>query len=552
MKRFSLMLALTTLLASLPASTEAQPSVLLPNELFWFTHGMRREPVDRKGLADLLVPNPKRDAAQPWLATTLIVGWHGFSDADIRDVVRMKKLTHLWICQSMETAKRGNVYLTAAGWSQLRQLPDLRVLGISDAALSEESFAEIGKLTKLTTLYLDCKGSNAGIDKLRNLKKLIHVSLCVNGAQPSDAHARAIAEFTDLQDLGIAHATISDAGVKELARLPNLRSLGIGSDNITDAGLLEVSAMKKMVAVNFPSPRVTQDGIDELWKARPDLLMINGAGMPPGPDSFWTMERDFYGPYSGMYSAADDKTMGELIGKYPTLRAVSIGWPGMSGAVMKDVIRLKRLTHLYVQQAIQSGPNGQRLEVKIDASGWKRLAVLDRLRCLVVSEQDVDADSLAAIGKLKELRTLRLPRSKATDAGLRHLANLKKLTGLDLAGTQLTDAGLQGLGQFNNLHFLSLSETRITDDGLKHLAGLPKLNVLYLDGTAVSNAGLKHLTQVKNLRVVSLLGTKVTDSGLKTLAQIKTLRSVHLGGEVTPQGRQWLTAARPDMNVGPR
>lgn len=282
MKPFSLILALTTLLGCLPASAGAQPNVLLPNELFWFTNGTPREPLDRKALADLLIPNPKRDAAQPWLATCLTVGWHGFSDADLKDVVRMKKLTHLWIRQSTESAKRGNSYLTAAGWRQLRQLPDLRVLGISDAALSEDSFAEIGKLTELTTLYLDCKGSNAGLAKLSNLKKLVHVSICVDGAQPSDACAKTIAEFTELKDLSMAHATISDAGVKELARLPNLRSLGLGSNNITNAGLMEVAAMKRMVAVNFASPKVTPDGIDKLWQARPDLLMINGAGPTRG------------------------------------------------------------------------------------------------------------------------------------------------------------------------------------------------------------------------------------------------------------------------------
>ncbi len=147
MKRLSLILSLAAFLAFRPAAAGAQPSVLLPNELYWFTQGISQEPRDRKGLADLLVPNPTRDAAQPWLATTLIVGWPGFSDADLKDVVRMKKLTHLWIRQSPEPAKRGNCYVTATGWSQLRQLPDLRVLGISDAALSEDAFAEIGKLT---------------------------------------------------------------------------------------------------------------------------------------------------------------------------------------------------------------------------------------------------------------------------------------------------------------------------------------------------------------------------------------------------------------------
>src|SRR5262249_34559945 len=149
-------------------------------------------------------------------------------------------------------------------------------LGISDAELDDASLAEIGKLTSLTALYLDCRGSEAGVRKLADLKKLVHLFLNVRGARLTDDYAVDIAGFAELKDLVVANSTISDVGVQVLRKVPNLRSLEIGSSGLTDAAFKEVAAMKRMVAVALVSPHITQDGIDDLWQARPDLLMING------------------------------------------------------------------------------------------------------------------------------------------------------------------------------------------------------------------------------------------------------------------------------------
>ncbi|MFO0970372.1 MAG: hypothetical protein U0793_32890 [Gemmataceae bacterium] len=502
--------------AFLPTPATAQPLALLPNELHWFTRSPQ-EPVDRKELNVLLGRDARKETREPWKDEILVVGWAGFGDADLKDVVRMTKLTHLWLRQSGVPENKGRFRISPTGWSRLRELRDLRVLGISDADLDDASLAEIGKLTNLTALYLDCKGSDGSVRKLADLKKLVHLWLNVRGARLTDDCARDIAAFAELKDLVVANSAITDAGVKELRTIPNLRSLEIGSSGLTDAAFKEVAAMKRMVAVALVSPRITQDGVDDLWQARPDLLMINGAGIPPGPESTWTIEQDFLNPGPGMFGAANEVELARLTDRAAGLRRLAIGWPGMTGAAMKDVAKIKRLTHLHVAQAIEVGPGGQKREVKIDAGGWKRLSELAKLRVLIVKDLPLDADSFAEIGKLTELRTLRLSGTNGIDDAVRKLAGLEKLTGLDLSGSRLTDAGLKDLMRCKNLRYLSLSETGVTDEGVKQLAALPLLSHLYLDGLKISDASARRLARIKSLRFVSLSGATLTDVGLRAL-----------------------------------
>ena len=390
--------------------------------------------------------------------------------------------------------QRSDFEVTATGWSQLRQLPKLRWLGIGDmndaVAFDDDSFAEIAKLTELETLYLNCKGSAKGVKKLLGLKHLAGFGLNVNGAGADDTLVKElVAAMPDLESLTISYSTISDQGMKELAKLKRLSHLAIGSNHVTDAGLQEVARMKKAAVVNIASNKITEDGKDRLWEARPDLFMLNGVGVHHGPDSLWTMQVDFFHSAQAMPIALSEKEFAKL-SENPALKRLGVGWPGMSASDMKNVSRCQRLSHLLVTQNIQFGPNGQRLEVKLNADAWKPLNELPRLQMLVVHDIVLDADALAAIGKCKELRTLRLVKSKASDAGALQSSGLEKLTGLELSGSEITGAGLEKFGRFKNLRYLSLNGSKITDDGLKHLSGLPHLLHLDLASTKVSDAGL--------------------------------------------------------------
>jgi internalin A len=437
-------------------------------------------------LADLLEQVRRQNVKETWRLEWQIIGWLGFGDADMKDLAQLKGLANVWIRKAAHE-QQNNFKVTAAGWSQLRQLPKLRWLGIGDmndaVALDDDSFAEIAKLTELDTLYLNCNGSAQGVKKLLGLKKLAGFGLNVHGAGADDTLVKEIvAAMPDLESLTISYSTISDQGMKELAKLKRLSHLAIGSKHVTDAGLQEVARMKKMAVVNIASSKITEDGTDRLWEARPDLFMLNGVGVHHGPDSYWTMQVDFFHSAQAMPFALSEKEFAKAA-ENPALKRLGIGWPGMSARDMKNLSRCRRLSHLSVTQNIQFGPNNQRLEVKLDADAWKPLSELPRLQMLVVHDVVLDAESFAAIGKCKELRTLRLVNSKGSDAGALQLFGLEKLTGLELSGAEITGAGLEKFGRFKNLHYLSLNGSKITDDGLKHLSDLPHLMHIDLTST---------------------------------------------------------------------
>ena len=114
--RWSLLtLFFAAFMASMPVSLAwPQPHTLSAKsqqDLDWITRSSEL-PTDKKGLDNLIANNPNR--------IDLKVGWPGFSDADINDVVRMKKLTHLAICNTPAHLKREDIRVTTAGWSRLR------------------------------------------------------------------------------------------------------------------------------------------------------------------------------------------------------------------------------------------------------------------------------------------------------------------------------------------------------------------------------------------------------------------------------------------------
>ena len=268
---------------------------------------------------------------------------------------------------------------------------------------------------------------------------------------------------------------------------------------------------------------MTEDGIEYLWNARPDLLMINGAGKPPGSDAVWMIDQDFiwYIPLNSTFASENEKALIDLIAKSPTAKRIRIGWPGMSNPTMRNLIRLKRLSHLEIGNVFQSGPDGKKLGVQIDALGWQCLCEAKELRVLLVHEVPLDEAALTGIGKLTQLRTLLLLSSEATDAGVRHFANLQNLNSLSLVSSRITDVSLKELAHLKRLQILDIRQTPIAGDGLKYLAALPELRTLYLDGTDISDAGLRHLAGIKNLKWLHIRSTKVTEKGVQWLQQAR-------------------------------
>src|ERR1019366_10751237 len=120
MKTLSPIVALIAWLSFCP-STWAQPDVIARDRLYGFTRiGDPR--TDKKGLADLLEQVRRQNVKETWRLETQIIGWPGFGDADMKDLAQLKGLANVWIRKAAQE-QQSNFKVTAAGWSQLRQLP---------------------------------------------------------------------------------------------------------------------------------------------------------------------------------------------------------------------------------------------------------------------------------------------------------------------------------------------------------------------------------------------------------------------------------------------
>jgi hypothetical protein len=73
------------------------------------------------------------------------------------------------------------------------------------------------------------------------------------------------------------------------------------------------------------------------------------------------------------------------------------------------------------------------------------LKKLPALRAVTIGFTGVTDAGLVHLKELPELEELGLAQTAVTDAGLNHLKGLKKLTRLDLVGTKVTDRGADSL-----------------------------------------------------------------------------------------------------------
>jgi internalin A len=534
---------LTPFVASMFSTSACAQPILSQYQgpLSWI-EGARGEPTDYKGLDDLIAKQPNQDF--------LVVGWAGFADAHVKYLVQLKKVNRLLIKAPSYTQNRKAFRLTAVGIGHLRELSELKTLGVIDIGLDDNSIEEIAKLTELTTLYLDCGASETAVKKLMNLKKLTGLTLI--GPGTTDACAEGLAEFKSMELLSLRNSSITDKGLKHLASIPNLRKLDIDFSQVTDAGLKDLAAVKNLRYVSVRSTKVTPDGIEELWKNGPSIWSVNSSSRPDfNPTSPRNIEINWHWSEPNFYVPGEtEKRLANTLAKQPNTKKIALGWPGMSDADLKDVIRLKRLSHLALLGATRYEPDGQKLEMKFSAMGWALLREATELRVLVVHGIPLDELSMVAIASSTQLVTLRLTLCSGNDAGVRHLANLKNLVALNLMASQITDVSLKELAALKKLQILSLHSTAVTDDGMKYLLELPELRRLYLGYTNVET-GLKHVAACKKLKDLFLAGGKMTDAGLKELSASKSLRTLSLfDAAITDEGLKHLAAIKTLFAIG--
>ena len=142
---------------------------------------------------------------------------------------------------------------TDADLKQLEDHPDVEILRLGRATISDAGMAYLKGMTQLAVLDLsNTPITDAGIDYLKGMKRLKELSL--NDTQITDAAMRRLQlqSHPELVSLGVARTHVTDAGLVYVGRMITLLGLGL-NDRTTDAGLKNILPLRRLagLAIGF-------------------------------------------------------------------------------------------------------------------------------------------------------------------------------------------------------------------------------------------------------------------------------------------------------------
>ncbi len=166
-----------------------------------------------------------------------------------------------WVSTVLGTDKSGDVIWvnfrkTAMdkGLDYVGRLPNVRVLDVTDSAVTD--------------------------DGLRNLRELISLNeLHLGGTRITDAGLVHLKGLTQLSSLDVGRTRITDAGLVYLKRFPQLLSLDLADTGVTDAGLAYLSGLSRLRRLTLPLG-VSKEGVRRVQGALPSTRVFHG---PPQP-----------------------------------------------------------------------------------------------------------------------------------------------------------------------------------------------------------------------------------------------------------------------------
>ncbi len=144
-----------------------------------------------------------------------------------------------------------------------------------------------------------------------------------------------------------------------------------------------------------------------------------------------------------------------------------------------------------------------------------RLAGIDTLQRLVLSQTHVTDSALEVVGSLPALRELDLFFCEhITDSGASILRKATGIERLNVRGTKISDSGVKFLTELQRLRWLDIGITEVSDASVELLEAVPALEYLAIGGNRVSDVGIASLRSLKRLRHLDLSGAQETDSGI--------------------------------------
>lgn len=137
----------------------------------------------------------------------------------------------------------------------LNNLPNLRLLAISDTSIDGSLFAQPGFM-KLKSLHLaDCPLSEFGMSKINSLRSL--EVLEISGSQVTANCMKLLSPSPHLKELYLQNTVLNDSNVEQLASLKQLKVLDISQTYISADGLFTLS--KRLPDCKLlPNPKAVQ------------------------------------------------------------------------------------------------------------------------------------------------------------------------------------------------------------------------------------------------------------------------------------------------------
>ena len=212
------------------------------------------------------------------------------------------------------------------------------------------------------------------------------------------------------------------------------------------------------------------------------------------------------------------------------LTYLSVAFTSVTSKGIESIAQCPSLVHLYLGRtqvddsamaALADLPNLETLDLQgtiVTDAGLGELERSANLKTLQLGEgQRVTDIGLESVARVTTLRSLTLRYAEITDFGLSRLAGLENLEKLDLSNTDTDDAGLEAVCQIRTLTELTMRYTSISDDGVRFLPGLEQLQYLDLSNTEITNQSIPHFSQISNLNTLLLDNTEITIEALNEL-----------------------------------
>jgi hypothetical protein len=158
----------------------------------------------------------------------------------------------------------------------LISFPRLRRLLLCNMQASDECLGVCRRLKRLEEILMwDASTvTDAGVAELRELPGLRYIHL--SNAYITDGALQHFGTMRQLEGLSLQGNDFTDAGLSHLKKLTKLRSLWVdlGDTCITDAGLAHLHTLKSLQVLAVQKTEVTDGGIAELRAALPNLKRV--------------------------------------------------------------------------------------------------------------------------------------------------------------------------------------------------------------------------------------------------------------------------------------